>query len=116
MKYEHNKQKYVRVQRLINIRTSKVFCTTSSEALCILTGLTPIINKTEEAVKQYNVRKRNGSQKQELDNVIDFKDWPHLADCVIITEAKDYKDPTVQAYTDGGKGLDPLQQYSLARK
>ena len=104
MKYEHNKQKYIRLQRLINIRTAKEFRTTSSEALCILTGLTPIINKTEEAVKQYNVRKRNGSQKQELDNVIDFKDWPHPAYCVIITEAKDYKDPTVQAYTDGSKG------------
>jgi hypothetical protein len=58
MKYEHNKQKYIRVQRLINIRKAKAFRTTSSEALCILIGITPIIIETEEAVKQYSVRKR----------------------------------------------------------
>jgi hypothetical protein len=40
MQYENNKQKYIRVQRLINIRTAKAFRTTSSEALCILTGIT----------------------------------------------------------------------------
>jgi ribonuclease HI len=103
MKYKHNKRKYIIVQRLINIRTAKAFRTTSSEALCILRGITPIIIKTEEAVKQYNVRKGKGSQTQELDTVVALKDWPHPADCVIITEAKDYKDPTVQAYTDGSK-------------
>jgi ribonuclease HI len=103
MKFEHNKRKYIRVQRLINIRTAKAFRTTLSEAICILTGITPIIIKTEEAVKQYNVRKGKGSQTQELDTVVDLKDWPHPADCVTITEAKDYKEPTVQAYTDGNK-------------
>ena len=51
MQYEYNKRKYIRVQRLINIQTAKTFRTTSSEALCILTGITPIIIKTEEAVK-----------------------------------------------------------------
>jgi len=43
MKYEHNIQKYIRVQRLINIRMAKAYRTTSSEALCILKGMTPII-------------------------------------------------------------------------
>jgi ribosomal protein L5 len=62
MQYEHNRQKYILVQRLMNIKMAKAFRTTSSEALCILTGLTPIIIKTEEAVKQYNVRKWKGSQ------------------------------------------------------
>ena len=33
MKYEHNRQKYIRVQRLINIRMAKAYRTTSSEAL-----------------------------------------------------------------------------------
>jgi hypothetical protein len=103
MKYEHNKRKSIRVQRLINIRSAKAFRTTSSEALCLLTGITPIIIKTEEAVKQYSVRKGKGSQTQELDTVVDLKEWPHPADCVTITEAKDYYDTTVQAYTDGSK-------------
>jgi hypothetical protein len=56
MQYEHNRRKYIRVQRIINLRTAKAF-RTSSEALCILTGITPIIIKTEEAVKMYNARK-----------------------------------------------------------
>jgi hypothetical protein len=50
MKYAYNRQ-YVRVQRLMNISMAKTFCTTSSEALCILVGMTPIIIKTEKAVK-----------------------------------------------------------------
>jgi hypothetical protein len=51
MKYEYNRLKYIRVQRLMNIRMAKAFRTTLSEALCIVTGMTPIIIKTEEAVK-----------------------------------------------------------------
>jgi alkyl hydroperoxide reductase subunit AhpF len=60
MKYEHNRRKYIRVQRLINIRMAKAYRTTSSEALCILTGNTPIIIKLEEAVKRYNIKKKDG--------------------------------------------------------
>ena len=41
MQYEHNRQKYILVQRLINIRMAKAYRTNSSEALCILTGRTP---------------------------------------------------------------------------
>jgi hypothetical protein len=44
MNYEHNRQKYIRVQRLINISMAKVYPTTSSKALCMLTGTTPTIN------------------------------------------------------------------------
>jgi hypothetical protein len=40
MKYGHNRQKYITVQRLINIRMAKTYRTMSSEALCILTGMT----------------------------------------------------------------------------
>jgi hypothetical protein len=41
MKYEHNRHKYIRVLRLLNIKIAKAFRTTSSEALCILAGTTP---------------------------------------------------------------------------
>jgi hypothetical protein len=67
MKYSYNRLKYIRVQRLTNIRMAKAFCTTSSETLCIVIGMTPIIIKTEEAVKQYSISKRNGSQTQLID-------------------------------------------------
>jgi len=101
MKYEHNRQKYIRVQCLINIRMAKAYCTTSN-AFRILTGVTPIIIKTE-AVKLYNITKRNGSQTHIFNNAVELKDWPHPADAVKITEVKDYKETVVQAYTDGSK-------------
>jgi len=74
MKYENNRQKYIRFQRLINLRMAKAYRTTSSEALCTLTGITPIIISTEVAVKQHNIRKTRGSQTTEIDNV-ELKDW-----------------------------------------
>jgi hypothetical protein len=39
---ECNKVKYVRVQRIISFRIAKAYRTISHEALCILTGITPI--------------------------------------------------------------------------
>jgi hypothetical protein len=46
---------------------AKAFHTTLSEALCIVTGMTPIIIKTEAAVKQYNIIKGKGSQTLLID-------------------------------------------------
>jgi hypothetical protein len=57
LEYEYNRLKYVRVQRLINIRMAKTF-RTSSETLCILTGITPIILKAEEMVKKYSSERK----------------------------------------------------------
>jgi hypothetical protein len=74
---------------------AKAYCTTSSETLFILTGMTPIIIKTEEAAKQYSIRKEKGSQTHIFDNNVELKDWTHPADTVKIMEAKDYKDTTV---------------------
>ena len=54
MNFEHNRQKYIRVQHLINIRMAKAFRTTSSEALCMLAGMTPILIKLEE--KQHTTK------------------------------------------------------------
>jgi hypothetical protein len=55
LKNECNKTIYNRMQRLINIKIAKDFRTTSNEALCTLTGLTPIVIKKEEVVKLYNI-------------------------------------------------------------
>ena len=52
MNYEHNRNKYIRVQSLINIRMAKAYRTTSSEAFCMTTGMTPIHIKLEEVVKR----------------------------------------------------------------
>jgi ribonuclease HI len=65
--------------------------------------MTPIIIKTEEAVKQQNIRKRKGSQSQLIDREVELKNWPHPADVVKIIEDKGYKEQTIQVYTDGSK-------------
>ena len=61
MNHEHNRRKYIRVQRLINISMAKAYRTTSSEALCMLTATTPIIIKLEEIVKRYNTKERKAN-------------------------------------------------------
>jgi ribonuclease HI len=65
--------------------------------------MTPIIIKTEEAVKQYNTRKSKGSQSQPIDKEVELKIWPHLADVVKIREDNGHKEQTMQVYTDGSK-------------
>ena len=56
MKHGDNRQKYVRVQRLINLKMTRAYRTTSSDALCRLSGIAPIIPKLAEIVKQYSFR------------------------------------------------------------
>jgi hypothetical protein len=87
----------------MNIRIAKAFRTLSSKALCILAGITSFIIKTEEVVKQYNIRKGNGSQTQLIDRELELKNWPHPAEAVKIIEVNEYQDQTIQAYTDGSK-------------
>jgi len=65
--------------------------------------MTPIIIKTEEATKQYNIRKRKGRQTQLMDLEVEFKNWPHPADVAKVTEDNEYKEQTIQIYTDGSK-------------
>jgi hypothetical protein len=103
MQYKHNRQKYIRMQRHMNIRIAKVFQATSSEALCILTGMTPIIINTEEVVKQYNIIKGRGSQTHLVNSKVELKTWPCPADAAKITEAKQHEEHMIQAYTDGSK-------------
>jgi hypothetical protein len=57
MKYAYNRRKYIRTQRMINLRIPKAFCTTSNEALCIVADTTPIILKIEETARIYNLKK-----------------------------------------------------------
>ena len=76
MRFEYNRIKYVRVKRIMNIKIAKAFRTTSSEALCVLVGTTPIIIRTEEAVKQYFLR--NGKGTQSIDPAVEPKNWLSL--------------------------------------
>jgi len=103
MKYEHNRQKYVRVQRLINLKMAKAYRTTSNEALCILTGTTPIILKLEKVVKQFTFRDKQQQQAINLDYEVEYKLWPHPAKTISIIETGTHEEAAICAYTDESK-------------
>jgi hypothetical protein len=103
MNYEHNRKKYIRVQRLINIRMAKAYRTTSSKALCMMTGMTPIILKLQEVVRRNTINRGWGNCKIDLDHDVEFKYWPQPAEVVTIKEVVGYDETSVQAYTDGSK-------------
>ena len=52
---EYNRAKYVTVQRLISLRIAKAYRTISHEAVCIVTGLTPITIKGEDVAILHNI-------------------------------------------------------------
>ena len=83
----------------MSIRMAKKFCT-SSEALCILTAVSPIIIKMHDAVQKYIVRKGKGSHTHLFDSEIELKNWPHTAEGVKITGSKENNEQIIQAYTD----------------
>jgi len=50
-----HRKKLTRVQRLINIQIAKAYRTVSNDALCIITGLTPIHIKIKETAELYKI-------------------------------------------------------------
>jgi ribonuclease HI len=57
----------------------------------------------EESVRLYNARKISVSLTQEIDYVVEHKNWSQPADGAIIIYEEGTKDSTVLAYTDGSK-------------
>ena len=103
MRHQHNRQKLKRVQRLINLRMARAFCTTSGEAVCILTGMKPIIIKIEEIVKQHEFKEWQPHREEYLDHDVEYRHWPHPATAVTIKEIDTPEESTISAYTDGSK-------------
>ena len=52
----------------------------SIEALCILTGLTPIAIKIEEAIQFYELTRDNTKEEALVDGDMGFKYWHHPAE------------------------------------
>jgi len=98
-----NKLKLIRVQRLINIKTAKAYRTVSNEALCALTGLTPITIKIQEASQYYHIIRGQGKENTEVETRMGTQYWLHPAETIgfLSEEIKDTS--TVQIYTDGSK-------------
>jgi hypothetical protein len=103
MKFEHNRQKYIRVQRLIHIRKAKAFRTTSSEALCMLTGITPILIKVEEKTAHYKIEQKLGHRDIEWDCDVEIQNWLHTAEVGTIHEMVGNEETSIQVYADGSK-------------
>jgi len=99
LKKECNKTIYNGVQLLINMKIAKAFRTTSNEALCTLTGVTPVVTKAKEAAKLYNTMRN--SQAHETYREVQPKNWLHPAHSVGITEQHD--EHAIQIFTDGSK-------------
>jgi len=57
-----NRTLYSRVQRVMNIKIAKAYCTTSNDALYILTGNAPVELKTEEVANLYRITKDRQNQ------------------------------------------------------
>jgi hypothetical protein len=83
----------------MNIKIAKAFRPTSTEEICILAGTTPIIIRTEEAVKHYFLRKGT----QSFDLAVEPKNWPHPAEVATVIVGKEYANEVIQIYTDGSR-------------
>jgi len=101
--HRHTHTHTIHTQQLINLKMARAYRTTSSEALCILTGMTPITLKLEEVVKQYTFRDKQQQQDINLNHDVEHRHWPHPANAISITEIESHEDATISAYTDGSK-------------
>jgi hypothetical protein len=97
------KLKLVRVQRLTNIKIAKAHRTVSNETLCILTGLTPITIKIEEAVQLYRLTRGSIKEEALVYRDMGVKYWHHPAQPIIILTENNEDRSTIQIFTNGSK-------------
>jgi ribonuclease HI len=97
------KLKLVRVQRLINIKMAKAYCTVSNKALCILTESTPIAIKIEEVAQLYLLTKRSRKEEAMMDLDTRVKHWLHPAETTSILTDNNENTSTIQIFTDRSK-------------
>ena len=88
------------MQRLINIKIARAYRTTSNEALCVLTGMTPIhIGLESQTIIYYNTR---GNEKSEqYDAPEHYSPWNHPADALEMKGKRKGQEYMVEVYTDG---------------
>ena len=94
----------MRVKRIISLRITKAYLTISHEALCILTGITPIHIKVKEVATQYNITTERSTQKYHIDKAENPRNWLHPADIVSVNDTKDEgEEHWWNMLTDGSK-------------
>jgi hypothetical protein len=97
------KSKLIRVQRLINIKIAKAYHTVLNEALCILTGLTPIAIRIEEAFQFYQLTRGNIKEEALVDCDMGVKYWHHPAETITFLSENNEETSPIQIFTDRSK-------------
>jgi hypothetical protein len=82
---------------------AKAYRTVSSKALCVVTGMTPIHLKTEEAAELYLHIRSQIKDTEQFDNNKEARFWQHPAETVVKTSERNEDDSPLQIYTDGNK-------------
>jgi ribonuclease HI len=98
-----NKLKLIRVQRIIKIKIAKACRTVSNEALCALTGLTPITIKIQEAYQYYRIIRGQEKEDTNVETRMGTQYWQHPAETITFLSEETKDTSTVQIYTDGSK-------------
>jgi hypothetical protein len=97
------KSKLVRVQKLRNIKIAKPYRTVSNGALCILTGLTPIAIKIQEASQFHQLTKGNRREEVLVDRDMGVKYWHYPAETITFLTESNEAAGLIQVFTDGSK-------------
>jgi len=97
-----NASKPRRIQRLTNIKIARAYRTTSHEALCVLTGIAPVIIELENTAKLYHIT-RGKSQDGCYDAPLNYRRWPHPANVIELKNKRDNIYYQLDIYKDGSK-------------
>ena len=85
----------------MNIKIAKAYRTVSNEALCLITGLTPVYIKIEETAHLYQLTRGSRRVEVRFDQDMEVKHWLHPA--IRIPIARETVHSTMQLFTDGSK-------------
>jgi hypothetical protein len=99
LKRKHNVAKLKRVQRFINIKIARAYRTISYEALCVLTGITPMQIELSNQAKFYYITHGNA----ETDAQKYYRTWTHPAETIELQEKWEESEYMIEVYTDGSK-------------
>jgi len=81
---------------------AKAYRTVTSEALCVVTGMTPIHIKIEETAKLYHHTRGHIKDKEHFENK-EARHCQHPAEATVKTPEGVVEDSPLQIYTDGSK-------------
>jgi hypothetical protein len=95
------KSKLIRVQRLINFRSAKAYCTVSNKSLCILIRLNPNDIKVEETFQFYHFNKGSTKEEALFDRDMEVMYWHHPTETINFLTEYNEETSTIQIFTDG---------------